>query len=535
MVANTSRLIAPPSELKPGSIVDAYLRDSGGEKQDRSVASQLIEVQDYCTFHNLQLRHIYKDVARSGKSTVGREDFTRLITDIESERDNPDAVIIWDYARFARNTREAVLNIAKIENQGVLIHSLTDDIPEGEYRDLIRMVKHMGNEAERKKNARAVKRELRQLVRQYGAMFGFPQSGFKREPLPPVLNERTGEMRQLHRWVWDDEKVYLVQRAWSMRAKGEAIPRIMQATGLYDKVSSFTRFFKNRLYLGELHWGDVTILNYCPPMIDQETWDEVQRVNQRRSRPQLNIDNPRRIVSPFILSGLLHCQECGAPMSAYSIRKWDYYVCSRRKSKHNCDARRIPREPIESEVVRLLTEELLTLENLLKFQAQIKHAWAERSHTNDKARRELEKQLHSLQNKIRNITNAIAEHGSSRSLLTQLTGLEAQETELRADLARLEHTKAPIEYTPPQMAEIAETLKAELADENTNRASLRGLVVRVIARRTDTHITGVIYCNKGIGSVPPRGAIPITLFETDTILYPIKLPIRKHKAPIPTK
>ena len=37
----------PPSTLLPGSIVDTYLRDSGNEKQDRSVHSQLTEVQAY--------------------------------------------------------------------------------------------------------------------------------------------------------------------------------------------------------------------------------------------------------------------------------------------------------------------------------------------------------------------------------------------------------------------------------------------------------------------------------------------------------
>ena len=74
----------PPSTLLPGSIVDTYLRDSGNEKQDRSVQSQLMEVQAYCQAHQLVLRHIYKDT-RSGKSIVGRKDFERMI-DAEFQR-----------------------------------------------------------------------------------------------------------------------------------------------------------------------------------------------------------------------------------------------------------------------------------------------------------------------------------------------------------------------------------------------------------------------------------------------------------------
>ena len=177
---------------------------SGGENQDRSVESQLTEIKAYFKKHKLVLRRVYQDEARSGKTTAGRAGFDSMISDYD-DGDVPQGLILWDYARFARNSREAVFNIARIENSGVIIHSLTDNIPEGEFKDLIRLVKHMGNQAEREKNSAAVKRELHQLVKDKKAMWGVPPRGFKREPLPPTRNERTGEIRTLHKWIPNPE------------------------------------------------------------------------------------------------------------------------------------------------------------------------------------------------------------------------------------------------------------------------------------------------------------------------------------------
>ncbi len=43
----STNYVPPPATLQPGLIVDAYLRDSGGEKQDRSVARQLEAIKLY--------------------------------------------------------------------------------------------------------------------------------------------------------------------------------------------------------------------------------------------------------------------------------------------------------------------------------------------------------------------------------------------------------------------------------------------------------------------------------------------------------
>ena len=50
-----SNYTPPPPELSPGSTVWAYLRDSGGPTQDRSVSQQRDVLEAYCQRRGLTL------------------------------------------------------------------------------------------------------------------------------------------------------------------------------------------------------------------------------------------------------------------------------------------------------------------------------------------------------------------------------------------------------------------------------------------------------------------------------------------------
>lgn len=103
-----------------------------------------------------------------------------------------------------------------------------------------------------------------------------------------------------------------------------------------------------------------------------------------------------------------------------------------------------------------------------------------------------------------------------------------QETEIKAELRAVEQIHPPAQYTSMQLSELAEQIKADLhsPDIQQRRATLRGIVSRIIARRTDDEILGVVQCvplnYKVNATVPPRGYSSLTLL----------IPIRKRKAPI---
>ena len=144
---SSDNLTPLPSSIPANSIVDAYLRDSGGEKQDRSISRQLEAVKTYCARHGLTLRTVYKDVAKSGTTTAGREDFHRMIADTRDESKRPVAILLWNYARFARELDDSTYYKALLRSKrGIIIHSLTDNIPEGPYARFVEVLVDIANE-----------------------------------------------------------------------------------------------------------------------------------------------------------------------------------------------------------------------------------------------------------------------------------------------------------------------------------------------------------------------------------------------------
>jgi site-specific DNA recombinase len=516
--------ISPPADLPPGSVVDAYLRDSGGEGQDRSVESQFTEVQAYFKKQSWIMGEVYKD-SRSGKSASKRAGFEKMLKDYETGRRKPQGLCLWDYARFARNTREAVLYIASIENQGIIVHSLTDNIPDGEYKDLLRLVKHMGNQAEREKNSAAVKRELHQLLENNGAMFGTPPRGFVREPLPPTHNARTNETRIHHKWVPDPSLAPLVLRAFEMKAQGATTAEIMQATGLYKSSGCLTTFFANKLYKGVLAFGDKVIENYCDPIVPPALWDEVNAKRRTHApKPGAGTRDPKRMRSTFLLSGLLTCQQCGGAYSSTQIKGWKYYACTTRRASKGteCDARHIPKEAIETAIIEAIKDRALDLETLVNLQAAIT-VELDKDSEDHKARRViLNRDLLAARKEITNLTKAIGAHGHSEALLASLTLAETRKIELDQQLEQLENTINIPRKTSAQLKEIAATINTILTEgtDQQKQHIIRTFTARIIARRAEHEITALLYYLPvkiinpdgrellAKGKVPPRGFEP---------------------------
>lgn len=518
------KYISPPSELRPGSIVDCYLRDSGGEGQDRSVDSQIKELIQYCKEHNLILRRIYTDYARTGRTTADRKNFDAMIADYQRNTDNPRGLIIWDYARFARNTKDAIYSIATIEHHGVIIHSMIDQIPDGEFRDLGRAIKHMGNQAESDKNSAAVKRMQHQIVKTTGAMFGVTPRGFIREPLPPVRNDRTGELRTLHKWIPDAALAPLVLRAFQMRANNAPLSDIRKATGLYKSVSCYSTFFTNPIYKGTLKFGDLTIENYCDPIVPPELWNLVNS-KRRATRPGNSIHDPRRVRSKYILSGLIHCQTCGALLVGHRIKQFYYYACPTRKRTGECDALHIPKEKIERAILESIRDNL-TLEHLLQIQATIRHAIQHTRSDVTLNRKQLTKDFETLHKKIINLTNAIAKHGHSDSLFAALDAFETEQIKIRMQLTDLEKEIQLPDHPAPKLKEISDKIKNTVnhgAPEDQQNM-IRTFTARIIAIKTKAEIRAMLYYipinvlihhdgGLGLAQVPPRGVGDEALIE----------------------
>jgi len=495
--------LPPPSTLPPGSIVDSYRRDSGGMKQDQSTDQQLAEITAFCNLHGLILRNNYCDDAKSGGTTDGRDQFKAMIDAYLSPDQRPSGIILWNYARFARDIDDAQLHKINIRRLGIVIHSLNDQVPEGNYGRFVEFFIDMSNEEKRRQTSIDAKRGLRDLVQKYGCVPGTPPRGFMREPVH--IGERRDKSEHVaHKWVPDPAFKTRIKKAFTMRAQGQPLKLIHAETQLFGSSNSYLTFFTNPLYKGELHYSDLVIRDYCKPMVSKEIWDKVQIIIKDLAQKQKTITSkrhPRRQSGVYVLSGISKCGLCGSPHYGLTSNQRDgsaylRYACTRAQRRHDCTAKPIPAEFLEKTIldkVRLFFSDPQNLINVMvAFQ---KDNSSYQLHV-DEELASLSAQLGPVRKAITNLTNAIAESGHTQALLKKLSASEALENELLAKIEKLKTQTVPpiIVPTVEQAHALAHKINADLQSKDRTfvHRILLGIIHEVISTREKKYIYGTI-------------------------------------------
>jgi DNA invertase Pin-like site-specific DNA recombinase len=436
----------------------------------------------------------------------------------------PAALLIWNYARFARDLDDSQYYKSTLRKRDILVHSITDPIPEGPYGKVVEMIIDISNEEKKRQTGRDARRGLQDLVR-LGCMPGTPPVGFVRQPVEAGFR-RDGSRRTASRWVPDPEMIPRIQRAFAMRAAGESLAEINAQTRLYGGINSYRTFFSNKLYLGILEYGELVIENYCEPIIDQATWETVRKIAQRfthHAHMTSEADHPRRIASAHLLSGLLYCARCGSPLWAHVTPKKkndvECYRCVQRARRRDCDLPTIPAWSLERGVIAKLIEILHEPAYYLQTYHALQRQQKKRHEELDQRRKELQKDLVSLHRQTDNLLAAITERGHSRALLDRLDKLETQIAELKTALtevkAALEH---PLRnYTDAQLQNYTNRMIGLLStgDKQTQHDIVQSLVAEIRIDRKGDQIIGEIVTyldgQDDDNPPPPPGGSPPTL------------------------
>lgn len=358
--------IAPPATLPPGSRVCCYLRDSGGESQEQSTGQQRREIESFCEANTLTLARVFEDAAKSGGSTKKREQFQEMVSYCTGE-DRPQGLLVWNYARFSRDMDDSTFYRAMLRKSGVVIHSLTDPIPPGDFSRVVETLIDYANEEKRRQTSRDVKRALAERTRA-GYSQGGPAPRGYRVTREEIGTRRNGLPRMGTRLEPDPELGPLATLAFQMRAEGKSLAEIVEATQgkLYKNKNCFCTFFANRTYLGIGRCGDLEIENHHPALVDKATWDAVKRIQQdARHNKAGNLLHPKRINVPSLLSGLAVCIHCGTPVIRDSTGKgrWKSYLCGMKRRVTNyrvCEGRQVDMVKADQAVIDTVLTRILT-------------------------------------------------------------------------------------------------------------------------------------------------------------------------------
>ena len=482
-----------PSTLRPGSIVWAYVRDSGGPTQEQSVPQQESEITRYAKLHGLQLTRVFADVGKSGGSVEKRDQFLEMIDLTRDESNRPAGILVWNLARFSRDVDDSDFYKSTLRRRGIVIHSLTDAIPEGVFAGVVEKLVDTANAEYRRQNSLAVKRSIRDLVK-LGYQTGTPPRGYIRQP-EIIGTRRDGTPREVSRWIPDPELWDLIKLAWEMRAAGRSYGDIVRATDgkIYKSKNCYSTFFVNRSYLGEAHWGNLVVKNHHEAAVDLATFETVQALN--KANPRGGLRNPMRIAFPSLLSGLAYCGLCGAAMVHHTgkHKNWPFYFCGKRdraKGLRLCEAKRMSARKVDAIILDVVLNRVLTPGYFADLLQETKAAYAD----TDALESEIDQKRHELQSTTRAISNLfelVESFGVTEITKERLKQKDIERVNIQQTVKQLEAQRdaLEIEITPEALNVVLNSWRDQIieAKEKNDIGTVRSLLAFFVQRIEMTH------------------------------------------------
>ena len=514
----------------PGSLLSACIRDSGHEDQELSALHQERSIREWCEKNGYSLSDKIFTDSRSGKTAAKRTEFQAMMAYFR-QPDVPEAgVVVWSFSRFARNALEAQYYRAELKQHGKILYSITEPLPDGPEALIIEAVYDFAHQKYLDDLSENVSTGLRDLVAIHGCIPGTPPKGFMCGPEIVTGTHRNGQPRIGHRWLPDPDYVPRLRQAFQMRSTGASLNAIHTATQLFNSINCYHQFFTNKLYIGTLKYAGLIIENYCDPVINRPMWDAVQAYQQRFSghrhvRPN-SPDHPRRLASPYLLSGLVFCLRCAAPLCGHTstVKEYKYasYRCTNAKNRRSCAARHIPAAPLENEILSAVQTYVLQPDVLSAMYDQQRLASGtliqDRQHELDLLR----KRHHQTTLKISHLTDAIASTGHSPALLDRLKQLEAALTGLESQIRASEAQTAPIpELSLDQITQLCAATREKLlaGDVAIRRRILNSLIKQIAVDRDQLTIHGVAEFYLPIPQGDKTDIVPIASAPGGAILY----------------
>lgn len=361
-------------ELPPGSRVWCYLRHSPGDNQ--TIESQRVGMEEWCASNAWQVERTFVDEAIEG-SREDREQFQLMLSLARQEPRPVDGIVLWSFSRFARDQLDAQFYKAELRKRGYAVLSKIDDVPTNEMAPIYEAFIDWKNQRFLDDLSADVRRGLSYIVSEGYWPGGRPPVGYR--TAAEVMGQRpNGEPRIGQRLVKDESVSERVALAWRMKLEGNAsLQEIHEATRLYSKREHYSAFFSNLLHAGIFiyHGKRFPALwetgeRCCEPYVTLDEFMQVQALRKTRAR---EATSPRRLASPYLLTGLLRCGLCEArgedvPMNGHQqtprFPNSRCYRCAKKMHARaaSCAMPKTPTWVVEEAVCNDLLERVLTVE-----------------------------------------------------------------------------------------------------------------------------------------------------------------------------
>ena len=84
-----------------------------------SLDAQKDKLRKYAEFQDMEIVGEYSDEGYSVKNIKGRQEFMRMLNDIEDGKDGVDFVLVFKLSRFGRNVADVLSSLQLMQDYGV--------------------------------------------------------------------------------------------------------------------------------------------------------------------------------------------------------------------------------------------------------------------------------------------------------------------------------------------------------------------------------------------------------------------------------
>ena len=257
--------------------------------------------------------------------------------------------------------------------------------------------------------------------------------------------------------------------------------------------------FNKRTKTKELKPADEVVTVPVPSIIDGVTFDAVQKLLKARNPKVM----PARVVSgPTLLTGLIHCGNCGGAMTIRTGNggRYRYYTCSMkaRQGATACSGMTVPMAKLDDLVVDHLEKRLLAPERLETILATVLDRRQARGAERRTHIAELNKRATEADQRLKRLYDAI-ETGvadlDDADLKDRIATLKATRDQARTDADRasaLLNSATNRSITPEMLEAFTQTARQRMRLDGGGyrRDHLRALAQRVEVSEGEVRITG---------------------------------------------
>lgn len=414
-----------------------YARFSSDNQSEESITAQIRACTEYAERNGYEIINTYIDRAFSARSDQ-RPEFQRMICDSSEKSFN--AVIVHKIDRFSRDRYDHAIYRKELKKNGVRLISVLENLDDSPESVVLESVLEGFSEYYSRNLARETRKGLKEVALQAKLTGGRPPFGYDvDENNNYIINKLEADaVRQIFQACLNGQGYTQLIRDFEKRG-------IKSKMGKPFGKNSFNAILKNEKYMGRYVYypigtyrekisEPIIIEDAIPAIIDKKTFMEVQRIMESRKNTGRTI-----AVEPYLLSGILFCGECGAPMSGHRSKKSERityaYECSQNSRKKNCEMRSFSRDKLEG-IICDYVEKIISPEQLGGIKQYLKENQNIINRQNEGRIANLKKEITALDTKINNTIDLLIETKSDK-LKEKLSDLEKRQKDLVYECEKL--------------------------------------------------------------------------------------------------